>query len=290
MIGVTGANGQLGRLVLKQLAKLTSGPIRALVRSPEKAGDLASSQVSVVKADYNAPDTLSAALEGVERLVLISGSEVGQRVPQHSAVIEAAQAAGVKFIVYTSILNVETSTLMLAREHLETEKLLKESGVSHAALRNSWYLENYFGTVATALQHGAVFGASGDGVIAAAAREDYAEAAASVITGADLTTRTYELAGKPGFTLADLAAEISSQTGRDIPFNNLPEAGYAEMLVSAAGLPEMFARVVADADRGAAAGELDNASTDLETLLGHPSKPLSTYVSETLAALKAAAA
>ncbi|UES44236.1 SDR family oxidoreductase [Roseibium aggregatum] len=283
MIAVTGANGQLGRLVLKHLACLTAEPVRALVRSPEKAGDLATDQVSVVKADYDDSATLPAALEGVERLLLISGSEVGKRAPQHKAVIDAAKAAGVRFIVYTSLLNVPQSSLQLGVEHAETERMLRESGIAHAVLRNGWYIENFGGTVAAALAHGAVAGASGDGKFSAAGREDYAEAAARTVAGSDLSTRAQELGGSPAFSLADLAAELSSQSGREIPFNNLPEATYAGILVQA-GLPEGFANVLADSDRGASQGELFTTSTALEDLIGHPTRSLSDFISESLKA------
>ena len=283
MIAVTGANGQLGRLVLKHLTNLTAQPVRALVRSPEKAADLASDQVAVVKADYDESITLPAALEGVERLLFISGSEVGKRLPQHKAVIDAAKEAGVRFIAYTSLLNVPQSSLLLGEEHKETEKLLSESGIAHAVLRNGWYVENFGGTIAAALAHGAVVGASGDGKFSAAGREDYAEAAARTVSGSDLTTRALELGGSSAFSLADLAAELSSQSGREIPFNNLPEATYAGILVQA-GLPEGFAKVLADADRGASEGDLFTASTALEDLNGHPARSLSDFVAESLKA------
>ncbi len=283
MIAVTGANGQLGRLVLKHLADLTDTPIRALVRSPEKAGDLASAKVSVRKADYDAPATLTEALDGVERLLLISGSEVGKRVPQHAAVIEAAKVAGVRFLAYTSILNAETSSMMLAQEHAATENLLKESGIPYVALRNGWYLENFAGKIPAALEHGVVVGASGTGKFAAAGREDYAEAAARVVSGTDLSTRVLELAGHPAFTLEDLAAELSRQTGRAVPFSNLSEEVYAGVLVQA-GLPDGFAKALADSDRAAAQGELYSSSTALQDLIGHPVKSLSGIVTETLAA------
>lgn len=283
MIAVTGANGQLGRLVLKHLAGLTAQPVRALVRSPEKAGDLASDRISVVKGDYDDSATLPAALEGVDRLLLVSGSEVGKRVTQHKAVIDAAKAAGVRFIVYTSLLNVPQSSLQLGAEHAETERLLRESGIAHAVLRNGWYVENFGGTIAAALAHGAVVGASGDGKFSAAGREDYAEAAARTIAGSDLSTRALELGGSPAFSLADVAAELSSQSGRKIPFNNLTEADYAGILVQA-GLPEGFANVLADADRGASEGDLFTASTALEDLIGHPARPLSDFIADTLEA------
>ncbi|MBG6142900.1 NAD(P)H dehydrogenase (quinone) [Labrenzia sp. EL_142] len=281
MIAVTGASGQLGRLVLKHLSILTHEPVRALVRSPDKAQDLVSSQISVSRFDYNDPSGLAEGLAGVTRLLLISGSEVGQRVAQHAAVIEAAKSAGVSFITYTSLLNVPNSSLVLAAEHIDTESILSESGIAHAVLRNGWYLENYAGTVAAALQHGAVVGASGDGRISVAGREDYAEAAARVVSGADLSTRVMELAGDQSISLSELAAEISRQTGRNIPFQNLTEDDYAGVLMGA-GLPEAFARAIADADRGAASGELYNASTALRALIRRPTKPVSTFVAELL--------
>lgn len=281
MIAVTGASGQLGRLVLKHLSILTHEPVRALVRSPNKAQDLVSSQISVSRFDYNDPSGLAEGLAGVTRLLLISGSEVGQRVAQHAAVIEAAKSAGVSFITYTSLLNVPNSSLVLAAEHIDTESILSTSGIAHAVLRNGWYLENYAGTVAAALQHGAVVGASGDGRISVAGREDYAEAAARVVSGADLSTRVMELAGDQSISLSELAAEISRQTGRNIPFQNLTEDDYAGVLMGA-GLPEAFARAIADADRGAASGELYNASTALRALIRRPTKPVSTFVAELL--------
>lgn len=286
MIAVTGANGQLGRLVLKHLARLTDQPVRALVRSPEKAQDLASGQITVVRADYDDAASLPSALEGVDRLLLISGSEVGKRVPQHKAVVEAATAAGVEFIAYTSILNLPASSLMLAKEHAETEKLIEDSGLPHVFLRNGWYLENFSGTIAAALTHGTVAGASGDGKFAAASRDDYAEAAARILTSGASDSRALELAGHPAFSLADLAAELSRQSGRDIPFTNLAEETYSGILVQA-GLPEGFAKVLADSDRGAAAGELYNASRQLQDLNGHPTGTLAELVKQTLAGLSA---
>jgi len=283
MIAVTGANGQLGRLVLKHLAELTDEPLRALVRSPEKAQDLASAQVNVVRGDYDDAASLAAALAGVERLLLISGSEVGRRVPQHKAVIEAAKAAGVRFIVYTSLLNVPHSSLQLASEHAATETLLAESGIAHVVLRNGWYVENFGGTIAAALAHGAVVGAAGNGRYSAAGREDYAEAAARIVSGSDLSTRALELGGSPAFSLGDLAAELSRQSQRDIPFNNLPEETYAGILIQA-GLPEGFAGALADADRGAAEGELFTASTALQDLIGHPARTLSDFIAQALRA------
>ncbi|WP_346898540.1 SDR family oxidoreductase [uncultured Roseibium sp.] len=277
MIALTGANGQLGRLVIEHLNKAGASGIRALVRSPEKAQDLVSSTVSVVQADYDKPDTLTAALSGVDKLLLISSSEIGQRTRQHKAVIDAARDAGVSFIAYTSILNADTSPMILAKEHRDTEAALKASGIPHVLLRNGWYLENYAGTVAAALEHGAVVGSAGNGRISAATRSDYAAAAATVLAGNDTSMRTYELAGSSAFTLADMAGEISTQTGREIPFNNLPADAYAGILVQA-GLPQAFADILADSDTAAAGGALYSESPDLENLIGHPTESMKDFV------------
>ncbi|WP_299481077.1 SDR family oxidoreductase [uncultured Roseibium sp.] len=281
MIAVTGANGQLGRLVLKHLSNITDTPVRALVRSPDQAQDLASGKVTLAKFDYDDPESLPAALEGVSRLLLISGSEVGKRVAQHKAVIDAAKSAGVGFITYTSLLNVPRSSLVLGAEHIETERLLTESGIPHAVLRNGWYVENYAGTIAAALEHGAVAGASGDGKTSIAGRDDYAEAAARIVSGDDLSTRALELAGDQAVSLADIAAEISRQSGRQIPSQNLAEEDYAGVLIGA-GLPEGIAKAIADAGRGAAQGELFNGSTALNGILGRPTRTLANLVSEVL--------
>lgn len=281
MIAVTGANGQLGRLVLKALIDKGETGIKALVRSPEKALDLASDQITLVQADYDKPETLQPALDGITRLLIISGSEVGKRAQQHRAIIEAAKAKGVGFIAYTSILRADTSPMKLAEEHKVTEELLTLSGIPYALLRNGWYIENYAGTVAAALEHGAVVGASGDGRISAASRADYAEAAASVIAGSDLSTRAYELAGAPGLTLAELAAEISDQTGKTVPFQNMPEEAYADMLKQA-GLPGPFAEILADSDACAAEGSLYSDSKDLQTLIGHDTLSVKDFVRATV--------
>lgn len=281
MIAVTGANGLLGRLVIAHLTQTGIADIRALVRSPDKAQDLASASVAVVEADYNRPETLGPALAGVDRLLLISGSEIGQRARQHQAVIDAAKAAGVGFIAYTSLLNANTSPMILAQEHRATEAALAASGIPHALLRNGWYIENYAGTVSAALEHGAVVGCSDGGKISAASRNDFAQAAAIVLAGSDTATRTYELAGSPAFTLGDLAKDISAQTGRQIPFNNLSEDVYAGILLQA-GLPKAFADILADSDKAAAGGALFSASTDLTDLIGRPTLPLSEFVASVL--------
>lgn len=279
-LAVTGATGQLGRLVIAGLKdKMDAGDIVALVRSPERAVDLG---VAARKADYDAPETLAPALDGVDTLLLISGSEIGQRTAQHRAVIDAAKAQGVQHIVYTSLLGADSSPMSLAEEHRETEALIKASGLTYTILRNGWYTENYTGSVAGAVQAGAFVGSAGDGRISSAARADYADAAVAVLTSGGHAGKTYELAGDSAYTLADLAAEISAQTGKTIPYQNLPQDEYAKILVSV-GLPEGFAAALAGFDVDASQGALFHEGKDLSTLIGRPTTPLSKSVSAALA-------
>lgn len=270
-IAITGATGQLGRLVIDKLkARLPAEQIVALVRSPEKAADLG---VPARAFDYDQPETLAAALADGDTLLLISSSEVGKREAQHAAVIEAAKQAGVGRIVYTSLLRADTSTLSLASEHLFTEKAIAASGIPFTFLRNGWYLENYAAGVQGALAHGALIGAAGQGRIAAAARADYADAAVAVLTGSGHDGKIYELAGDTAFTLADLAAEIARQTGRDIPYNNLAPADYAAALTGA-GVPAPLAELLAGWETPIAEGALFDDGHALSTLAGHPTTSL----------------
>lgn len=282
-IGVTGATGQLGRLVVEKLKEkgLVENVI-ALVRSPQKAADLG---VEAREFDYNNPDTLVDALKGIDNLILISGNELGQRAAQHANVIEAAKKAGVKWVVYTSLLHADTSTLSLAPEHFATEKTLQASGLSYTILRNGWYTENYTGSVAGAVGTGAFIGSAGEGKISSAARADFAEAIAVVITGEGHQDKTYELAGDDSYTLADLAAEISKQSEKAIPYNDLPETEYAKILKSF-GVPEGFADAIASWDVAASKGYLFAASHQLSKLIGKPTTPLAATVKEALAGTK----
>ncbi|WP_024889660.1 SDR family oxidoreductase [Luteimonas huabeiensis] len=279
-IAVTGATGQLGRLVVDKLKrKVALEEIVALARDPAKAADLG---VAVRVADYARPETLDAALAGVDVLLLISSSEIGQRVPQHLNVIEAAKRAGVKRIAYTSLLRADTSPLGLGEEHRRTEEALRASGIPCTVLRNGWYTENYTGSIPAALAAGAVIGAAGEGRIASATREDYADAAVAVLTDEGHAGHVYELAGDEAWTLADLAAEVSRQAGRDIPYRNMTEAEYAAAL-EAAGMPAAFAKLLADSDRGASEGGLFDDGRQLSALIGRPTTPLRDSVRAALA-------
>lgn len=271
MFAVTGASGQLGRLVIDALLnRVAPGEIIALVRTPDSVSDLAEKGVQVRAFDYDAPETLAPALAGVSRLLLISGNAVGSRVPQHGAVIGAAKAAGVALIAYTSILNAEHSPMLLAAEHKATEALLAASGLDTALLRNGWYTENYLMGAAAAIEHGVLLGSSGDGIISAAARVDYADAAATVLVRG--LTGTLELAGDVGFTQAELAAALAEISGKPVLYRNLPQADYAAVLEQV-GLPGPFAAILADSDARAGEGALFDASGTLSQLIGRPTTP-----------------
>ncbi|MBZ6388792.1 MULTISPECIES: SDR family oxidoreductase [Pantoea] len=283
MIAVTGATGQLGRLVIEALLKkVPAEQIIAAVRSPEKAADLAAKGVTVRKADYSQPETLMSALSGVDKLLLISGSEVGQREAQHQAVINAAKSASVKFIAYTSLLHADSSPLGLGVEHRATEALLQASGIPFALLRNGWYTENYAASIAPALTHHAFIGSAGEGRIASAARRDYADAAAEVISRDDQAGKIYELAGDDSYTLAEFAAEIARQSGEQVDYVNLSPAEFAAAL-KGAGLPDGLAEMLADSDKGASQGGLFDDSRSLSKLIGRATTPWQEVIKATLA-------
>jgi NAD(P)H dehydrogenase (quinone) len=279
--GSTGATGQLGRLVVGKLKeKADAGSIVALVRNTEKAKDLG---VEAREFDYNKPELLAESLKGIDQLLLISGSDIGQRARQHANVVNAAKKAGVKKIVYTSLLHTGNTTVSLAEEHLPTEKAVIESGISYTILRNGWYTENHTGSISGALAAGAVFGSAGNGKFSSAARADFAEAAVVVLTENGHEGKIYELAGDEPYTLADYSAEIARQTGKNIVYNNLPVGEYAKVLESF-GLPGFVAEAIAGWDVSASKGDLFNDSKTLSKLIGRPTTPLSEVVKNALAA------
>ncbi|WP_299990954.1 SDR family oxidoreductase [uncultured Pontibacter sp.] len=278
-IGITGATGHLGRLVVaKMKEKAAADDLVALVRSPGKAADLG---IEAREADYDKPDTLNRALESIDTLLLISGSEVGKRATQHKRVIEAAKKNGVQRIVYTSLLHTDNTSVSLAKEHLATEQALKASGIPHTLLRNGWYTDNYTGSIPGALAGGAFIGSAEEGRISAATREDYAEAAVAVLTSEGHEGKVYELAGDEAFTLSEFAAELSRQAGQEIPYKNLPESEYAAVLASF-GIPEEMAKAIAGWDVSVSKGDLFDDSRQLSKLIGRPTTPLSVAVRDAL--------
>jgi NAD(P)H dehydrogenase (quinone) len=284
MIVVTGATGQLGRLVIEALLKsVPAGQLIAAVRSPEKAADLAALGVQVRRADYADAASLDAAFQGAKKVLLISSSELGQRLAQHRAVIDAAQRAKVGLFAYTSVLRADTSVLALAAEHLQTEQAIDASGLPAVILRNGWYTENYTAGVPNAVAQGAIYGSAGDGRISSAARSDYAEAAAAVLTGSGHAGKVYELAGDTAYTLTELAAEVARQSGVAVQYQNLPEADYKAALLGF-GLPEVFAALLSDSDAAASKGALFDDGRQLSTLIGRATTPLAVLVTAALAA------
>jgi NAD(P)H dehydrogenase (quinone) len=275
-IVVTGATGQLGRHVVESLlAKgVPATDIVGVGRNIDKIADLG---ITTKKAAYEDVEALKAAFEGADVVLLISGSEAGKRVEQHRNAIQAAKEAGVGRIVYTSIPRADTTEMKLATEHHATEKILAESGVPYTLLRNGWYIENY--PLAQAVDHG-LFGAVGDGRISAAPRADYAEAAAAALITDEHAGKVYELGGE-AFTMPELAAEVSRQSGKNVTYTDLGEEKYAEFLVSV-GLDAPHAAVLADSDAKAAKGALFVPKTDLEKLLGRPVTPLASSVAAAL--------
>ncbi len=281
-IAITGATGQLGRLVVEKLkTKVPAASIVALARSADKAASLG---VQVRVADYEKPETLKSALAGVDTLLLISASEIGKRAAQHRNIIAAAKQAGVKRIVYTSILRADTSAIDLAAEHRATEADLKASGIPLTVLRNGWYTENYTGSIGGALAGGAFIGSAGNGRVSGAARRDYADAAVAVLTTPGHDGKTYELAGDAPFTVADLAGEVSRQTGKTIAYKDMPQDQYATALAGF-GLPAGLAKAIAGWDALAAKDALFEDRKQLSKLIGRATTPMSVTVGEALKAL-----
>lgn len=269
-VAVTGASGQLGRLTVEALLREGATPV-AVVRDASKVADLAERGVEVREASYDDPAALDRAFAGVDRVLLVSGNEFGSRVAQHTNVIRAAERAGVELLAYTSIPNTERNELILAQEHRGTEAVLDEASVPVVRLRNDWYWENYLNGATAAAESGVFYGAAGEGRVAGAARADYAEAAAKVLTTDGHGGAVYELGGHR-HTYAELAQAISEAAGKPVRYQDLPQADYAAALVRN-GLPEGYAAALADADAGIAQGILDIDSGDLEKLLGRPATP-----------------
>ncbi|WP_320776642.1 SDR family oxidoreductase [Streptomyces sp. CRN 30] len=280
-IVVTGATGNLGRFVVEGLLeKVPAEQITAVVRNREKAADLAARGVRIAVADYEDPASFDGVLSAGDKVLLISGSEADKdRVAQHRTVIDAAKAAGVALLAYTSAPG--TLTAALADDHKGTEELLSASGLPYALLRNGWYNENYTEQLAPALEHGAVVQAAGEGRVASAARADYAAAAVAVLTGEGHEGNTYELSGDTAWSFDEYAAELSRQTGKEITYNPVPVETYVSILTGA-GLPEPFARILAGVDASLAKGELAGTSGDLSRLIGRPTTPIADSIAAAL--------
>ncbi len=281
MILVTGSTGHLGRLVVAELVeRVGATSVVAGARRPDALADIAAQGVTVRELDYERPDTIAAALDGVTQVLLISASDTGVRVPQHRAVIDAAAATGVEHLAYTSILRADTSPLFAAVEHKATEELLAAAPFTTTRLRHGWYIENYTEQLGPALANGAFVGAAGNGHVAAATRADYAAADAAVLADRSRWGGTYELAGHP-FTLTELAATVSAHVGRELPYMDLP-ADQLRGILSGAGLPEGLVHFLVDADLGIGRGDLDGPSDTLRELIGRAPTTLAEAVRVTV--------
>lgn len=283
-IAVTGASGQLGRLVIQQLIdKVGERQVVALVRDPSKLADLSARGIDVRRFDYSQPELLPSALDGVGRLLLISSSERGQREAQHRAVLEAAKRANVDFVAYTSLLHADTSSLGLAAEHLATEVAIKESGIDHAILRNGWYTENYTMSALKEIQNGGVIGSTGDGRLSTAARADYAAAAVAVLVAPPESNITFELAGDDSFTLTQYAATLAEASGKPVAYIHLTEADLRAALEKK-GVPAEHAGMLAESSARAAGGALFDDGKALSRLIGRATTPLADTVRAAIAA------
>ncbi|MER8093315.1 SDR family oxidoreductase [Streptomyces goshikiensis] len=281
-IVVTGATGALGRLVVEELlGRVPADRLAVVVRDKEKAADLAERGIDVRIADYDDAESLAGAFRAGDRVLLISGSEVGRRVPQHTAVIEAAKSAGVAQLAYTGILGGPEADFELAAEHKVTEQAILDSGLPYTFLRNGWYHENYTGNLATVLEHGAVVGSAGAGRVASAARADYAAAAAVVLTVEGHLGRVYELSGDTAWSLAEYAAEVAAQAGRAVEYTEVPAEAHLSILTGA-GLPEGFAALLVDVDAAISRGRLAGTGGDLSRLIGRPTTPVSEAIAGAL--------
>ncbi|WNI17195.1 SDR family oxidoreductase [Actinacidiphila sp. ITFR-21] len=282
-IVVTAATGHLGRLVIADLLAggTPAGRITAVVRDADRAADLAARGVEVRIGDYDRPETLKNAFRAGDRVLFVSGSEVGRRVPQHTAVVEAATGAGVALLAYTSVLGGPDADFTLADEHKATEELILGSGLPYTFLRNGWYTEVYTQGLGRVLEQGEVVAAAGDGRIASAARADYAAAAAAVLTGEGHENRAYELSGDTAWSLAEYAAVVGELAGKEIVYRPVTPQEQQAGLV-AAGLPEGLAAILADVDRAIARGLIAGTSGDLSRLIGRPTTPLRESVAAAL--------
>ncbi|MGO4692449.1 NAD(P)H-binding protein [Glaciibacter sp. 2TAF33] len=272
---VTGATGHLGRLIVESLLArgVAAERIVAGGRRLDKLDDLSERGVRVARVDYSDEASLAAAFAAADTLVLVSGSEVGSRIGQHQAAVDAARAAGIRRIVYTSAPHADSTTLVLAPEHIATENLIRESGLAFTFLRNGWYSENYLGALYQAATTGEIVASVGDARVASASRADFAEAAAAVVIGDGHDGAVYELTGDHAWDFAELAEAASEVLGTPVVYRSVtPEEHEAELI--AAGLPTGTAGFIVALDGNIRDGLLAHTPGDLARLIGRPTTPL----------------
>lgn len=271
---VFGATGQLGSFVIDSLKQeVPAESILALGRNEDALSDLATRGVTVGKIDYKTPTTVSGVLKAGDRVLLISSSEVGQRFPQHSTVIQAAKDAGVAGIVYTSLTSATTSKSVLASEHKATEKLLAEAGIPFTVLRNNWYTENHIQDFQQAVATGAISNNYGSGKIASAPRKDYAEAAAKVLATSDFSGKVFELGGDSAWDYAEFAATVGEVLGKSVDYTEIGDEEQ-QSLLEGFGLDQGTAGFVTALGTGIREGALDLVTGDLSKILGRATETL----------------
>lgn len=271
---VTGATGKLGSKVVEALLKkVPAGQLAVSVRNPEKAAELRALGVEVRQGDFDRPETLEQAFAGIDRLLIISADgDNDTRIRQHSHAVEAAAKAKVGFIAYTSVGNAQESSLFLAPVHSHTEKAILATGIPYSFLRNNWYLENDVSSIQGVLAGAPWITSAGNGRVGWALREDYAEAAATVLAGSGHENTIYELSGTP-LTQAEFAAALGAVLGREVPVQQVDDTAYGDIMRNA-GVPDFVIPMLVAIQAGIRQGTLDIISGDFEKLLGRPATPV----------------
>jgi NAD(P)H dehydrogenase (quinone) len=273
---ITGATGQLGRMIIADLlaAGVPADEITAVARSKEKAADLVARGVRLHVADYDRPETFAGAFRPEDRVLLISGTDVGRRAAQHAAVIDAAKAAGVAQLAYLGVFGGPKADFLLAGDHRETERMILDSGLPYTFLRNNWYSEMYVGDLPGTVERGAIVtNAPAGSRIATAPRTDDAAAAAVVMNEDGHLNKAYELGGDTAWSFEEFAEEVSRQTGTKVVHTSVT-AAERQAILTGAGVPAAFAEILVDVDDAIGRGALASTPGDLSRLIGRPTTPI----------------
>ncbi|AWS40238.1 SDR family oxidoreductase [Streptosporangium sp. 'caverna'] len=284
---ITGATGQLGRMIIADLlaAGVPADEITAVARSEEKAADLVARGVRLHVADYDRPETFAGAFRPEDRVLLISGTDVGRRTAQHGAVIDAAKAAGVAQLAYLSVFGGPKADFLLAGDHRETERMILDSGLPYTFLRNNWYSEMYVGDLPGTVERGAIVtNAPAGSRIATAPRTDYAAAAAVVMNDDGHLNKAYELGGDTAWSFEEFAEEVSRQTGTKVVHTSVT-AAERQAILTGAGVPAAFAEILVDVDNAIGRGALASTPGDLSRLIGRPTTPIADSIAAARASL-----
>jgi NAD(P)H dehydrogenase (quinone) len=277
---VTGATGKFGTKVVETLLKtVPASQLAVSVRNPEKAAGLQTRGVEVRQGDFDQPETLDSAFAGIDRLLIISADGDNEtRIRQHANAVAAAERAGVKFIAYTSIANAQESKNLFAPTHQATEAAILKTGIPYSFLRNNWYLENEIPSIQGVLAGAPWVTSAGNGKVGWALQQDYAEAAAAVLSGTGHDNTIYELSGKP-LTQEELVSAIGTILGKEVPVQQVDDAAYADIM-KGAGMPDFVISILVEIQRSIRVGSLDFESNDFEKLLGRPVTPISEGLSQ----------